>query len=204
MPLPPVRLSAKAYRTQEQPISFFMQQALEVPGLISLAAGLVDEASLPTSEVAVALAAMFADPAAGRAALQYGATPGYMPLRERLLKRFADAEDIRPEELSLKPADVLMTSGSQQLLYLLSEALFDPGDIVITEAPSYFVFHNGLISHGVEVLAVPMDENGLRTELLEELLTELKDAGRLPRVKMIYTVDYFQNPTGLSLQGNRI
>jgi 2-aminoadipate transaminase len=105
--------------------------------------------------------------------------------------------------VSLTAADVCITTGSQQLLYLIGEVLLDPDDIVITEAPSYFVFHSLLRSHGVRVLTVPMDENGMRTDDLEALLGRLRRSGELPRVKAIYTVDYFQNPTGLSLSVER-
>jgi 2-aminoadipate transaminase len=81
--------------------------------------------------------------------------------------------------------------------------LFDPGDIVITEAPSYFVYHGILASLGVRTLTVPMDDDGMRTDALEELLRRLEKSGELQRVRLIYTVDYYQNPTGLSLSRKR-
>src|SRR4051794_18238558 len=77
----PLSLSSQANRTPDSPISFFIQKAISTPGLISLAAGLVDESSFPASEIAAAVAAMMADPAASRAALQYGSTQGYPKLR---------------------------------------------------------------------------------------------------------------------------
>jgi 2-aminoadipate transaminase len=200
---PPVHLSARAYRTADQPISYFMQQAVENPGLISLAAGLVDQPSLPAGEVADALAAILGDPARGRAALQYGTTQGYLRLRERLLERTCALDTVAPADLSLTPADVVVTTGSQQLLYLLGEALLDPGDIVLTEAPSYFVYQGTLASLGARVLSVPMDEEGMDTGALEALLEQLQRGGELDRVRMIYTVDYFQNPSGLSLSLRR-
>jgi 2-aminoadipate transaminase len=98
---------------------------------------------------------------------------------------------------------VCLTTGSQQLLYLLGEVLFDPGDIVIAEAPSYFVYHSLLQSHGARVLTVPVDEHGMDTGALEALLERLRRSGELPHVKVIYTVDYFQNPTGLTLSVER-
>ncbi|MFL5327971.1 MAG: PLP-dependent aminotransferase family protein [Gemmataceae bacterium] len=203
MPNAPVPFSQQAQRTHEQPISYFMQQALENPGLISLAAGLVDEPSLPAHEVAQTFAEVFASPASARSALQYGTTYGYLSLRKRLLERFAAEEGLQPESLALTADDVIITNGSQQLLYMLSEVLLNPGDIVLTEAPSYFVFHSVLTSHGAEVIGIPMDEHGLRTDLLETLLLRLEQTDRLDRVKMIYTVDYFQNPSGLSLAPER-
>src|SRR6478736_4983789 len=96
-----------------------------------------------------------------------------------------------------------MSTGSQQLLYLLSEILLDPGDIVITESPSYFVYHSVLAGNGTRVLTVPMDDDGMVTAELEKLLDRLDRAGELSRVKLVYTVDYFQNPTGLTLGRSR-
>src|SRR5438445_8995995 len=103
---------------------------------------------------------------------------------------------IQARHVSLDADDVIVTTGSQQLLYLLGELLLDPGDIVITEAPSYFVFHGTLDSLGVRTLAVPMDDDGMDTDALADLLGRLERAGELGRVRLIYTVDYFQNPSG--------
>jgi 2-aminoadipate transaminase len=180
-----------------------MRLALESPALISLAAGLVDEESLPLDEVAEAMHELAQDAAAGRAALQYGTVQGYQPLRERLLERFLAADGLRAEDLSLTPAEVVITTGSQQLLALVSDVLLDPGDIVITEAPTYFVYQGVLQSVGARVLSVPIDDHGLDTDALENLLRRLEQTGELGRVKLIYTCDYFQNPTGLTLSGPR-
>jgi 2-aminoadipate transaminase len=196
-------LSRQSGRTADSPISYFIRTAIETPGLISLAAGLVDEGSLPAAEVKAAVDAILSDPAAAKAALQYGSTQGLPSLREKLLARHCAADGVSPADLSLTPADVLLTTGSQQLLYLLGEVLFDPGDIVIAEAPSYFVYHDALKSHGATVYTVPMDAGGMDVAALDALLARLEAAGELPRVKLIYTVDYFQNPTGLSLAADR-
>src|SRR4029077_16176687 len=130
-----------------------------------------------------------------QAALQYGTTQGLLPLRDKLLARTTPLDSMKPAELSLTVDDVVVTTGSQQLLYMLGELLLDPGDIVITEAPSYFVYHGTLTSLGVRTLQAPMDEEGMDTGLLEELLLRLEKTGELGRVKLIYTIDYFQNPT---------
>jgi 2-aminoadipate transaminase len=105
--------------------------------------------------------------------------------------------------MALTPDDVIFTNGSNQLLYIIAEIMLDPGDIVITEAPSYFVFHGLLTSHGAEVIGIPMDEQGMRTDLLETTLLRLEQTGRLDRLKLVYTVDYYQNPSGLSLAADR-
>ena len=199
----PFAFSAKAKRTPESPISQFMELALNNPNLISLAAGLVDGASLPAKPVAAAVADLLSDPASARAALQYGTTQGYAPLVDRIVRHVAALDGLTPERFGVEPRDALVTTGSQQLLYLLSEVLLDPGDIVITESPSYFVYHSVLAGNGTRVLTVPMDDDGMITSELEQLLERLDRAGELRRVKLIYTVDYFQNPTGLTLSRER-
>jgi 2-aminoadipate transaminase len=194
-------LSQRARQTQEPPISYFMQQAVENPGLISLAAGLVDGLSLPGTEVLEAAEALLRRPESARLALQYGTTQGHAPLRDKIHAHLARLDGTTSPPFAAE--DIVVSTGSQQLLYLLGEMLFDPGDIVITEAPSYFVYHGILTSLGARTLQVPMDEEGMNTDALEELLEKLARSGELERVRLIYTVDYFQNPTGLTLSLSR-
>lgn len=195
----PVSFSRRSLHTEDQPISYFMQQAVENPHLISLAAGLVDYASLPGSDINKAVSEILSQPESAQAALQYGTTHGYAPLRQAVLQHVCDLDGVDPVDLNLTPNNVVVTTGSQQLLYLIGEMLIDPGDIVITEAPSYFVYHGTLHSLGARTLSIPMDEEGMRTDLLEELLETLEASGEIERLKMIYVIDYFQNPSGLSL-----
>jgi 2-aminoadipate transaminase len=203
MTLSPLALSAKSIRTPESPISYYMEQAIENPALISLAAGLVDTASLPITPVAEAAAKLLADPRIAKAALQYGTTQGHAPLREKILRHVSTLDGVGAESVGLTARNVVVTTGSQQLLYLLSEILLDPGDIVITESPSYFVYHSVLASGQIRVLTVPMDDEGMRTAELARLLERLDRAGELPRVKLIYAVDYYQNPSGRTLSAPR-
>ena len=84
MPPAPLPLSGRSLRTTDSPISYFIRKAIETPGLISLAAGLVDADSLPAADVGAAVAALMADPAAAKAALQYGSTQGLPALREKV------------------------------------------------------------------------------------------------------------------------
>src|SRR5262249_52053696 len=107
-----------------------------------------------------------------------------------------------PADLSLTLDHAIVTTGSQQLLYLISEALLDPGDLVITAAPSYFVYQGTLTSMGVRVLSVPCDEDGMNTEALAELLRRL-NRSELARLRLIYVVDYYDNPTGATLSWPR-
>ncbi len=203
MPPSPMHLSRRSLQTADQPISFFMQQAIENPDLISLAAGLVDEVSFPASDIKESIHQILSDRKAAETALQYGTTEGYAPLRELLLHRTTALDNLSHTDLALTPHNVVVTTGSQQLLYLVGEALLNPGDIVITEAPSYFVYHGTLASLGAKTLAVPMDEEGMKTDALEEMLKQLDQSGEIDRLRMIYVVDYFQNPTGLTLSWPR-
>lgn len=196
-------LSTRARQTGETPISYFMQQGVENPNLISLAAGLVDPESLPADEVRAVVNELLGDSSAAQAALQYGTTQGYAPLRDKVYRHILALDGLTPRDVGFTAEDVVVTTGSQQMLYMLGELLLDPGDIVITESPSYFVYHGILTSLGIRTLSVPMDEQGMNTDALADLLTGLEKSGELPRVKLIYTVDYFQNPTGLTLSLSR-
>ncbi|WP_020472139.1 aminotransferase-like domain-containing protein [Zavarzinella formosa] len=203
MSVKPLEFSRKAKHTPESPISYFMEQALQNPHLVSLAAGLVDAPSLPAGPIAKAIADILADPTTAKAALQYGTTQGYLPLLQKIVNHVASLDGLTPGDLGVTPRDVLVTTGSQQLLYMLSELMIDAGDIVITESPSYFVYHSVLAGNGTRVMTVPMDEDGLIVTELETLLQRIERDGELHRVKLLYTVDYFQNPTGLTLSAKR-
>src|SRR5262249_39597522 len=117
----------------------------------------------------------------------------------KLLAHTAALDGLSPRDMALSVEDVVVTTGSQQLLYLVAELLLDPGDLVITEAPSYFVFQGTLASMGARTLSVPMDDDGMRTDLLEELLDRLDKSGQIERLRLIYVVDYYQNPSGRTL-----
>jgi 2-aminoadipate transaminase len=96
-----------------------------------------------------------------------------------------------------------VSTGSQQMLFLLSDVLLDPGDVVITAWPSYFVYTGTLEALGAEVRCVEMDSDGIRPDSLRGLLSTLKTEGKLPRVKIVYVVSYHQNPTGITLSADR-
>lgn len=200
---PPVAFSAKARRTKEQPISYLIAVAKANPQLISFAAGLVDPMTLPQAEIRAIADRILSDPARARDALQYGTTAGDRSLRELLVEHAARLDGKTPAELSITPDHAIVTTGSQQVLYMLADVLLDPGDIVIIEAPSYFVYAGALGSFGARILSVPMDRDGMVVEELERLLHRLEAAGELGRVKAVYCQSYFQNPTGLTLSLER-
>jgi len=201
--IPRIAFSQKSVRTGEQPISYLLKQAVANRNMISLAAGLVDHETLPHEAVREAAGEILGDPETGRRALQYGTIRGDDRLRGLMLEHLGRLEGVDPSRLGLGSEHVVVTSGSQQLLYLVSDMLVDPGDIVIVSAPSYFVYLGTLENLGARAVSIPMDADGMRTDLLEERLEQLEREGLLPRVKLIYVVSYFQNPTGLTLSAER-
>lgn len=200
---PPIRLSAASARTSPPAISTMMQMALANPGLISLAAGFVDQGSLPAEATRHAADAMLADPLEGRRALQYGTTIGDPALRSRLIEQLERNEGVPAGTFGEAIDRTVVTTGSQQLLYLIAEALLDPGDIVLVEAPTYFVFLGVLETRGARAVGVETDEGGLRLDALEATLQDLQARGLLPRVKLLYTISEHSNPTGVSLAAAR-
>jgi len=200
---PPLNLSRRWHYAREQAISFLMQQGVENPGVISLAAGLVDFATLPVNETIAGVADLMADADRARHALQYGTTPGADGVREIILRHFARQEGRAAGDLGIDLSQVVLTTGSQQLLSLVCEVLLDEGDICLVADPTYFVFIGNLNGVGAEAVGVAADDDGMRTDALEGALQRLEAEGRLDRVKLIYVVSYYDNPRGVSLSAKR-
>ena len=108
-----------------------------------------------------------------------------------------ETKDERPIHIH-SPERLMITGGSQQLLYMTVEALCDEGDIVLVEDPTYFVFLSILQSRGLRARGVRLERDGLDLAHLETVLQRLKRSGELRRVKALYLVSYFQNPTGVT------
>jgi 2-aminoadipate transaminase len=200
---PAIPLSQAARRTRDSAISDLMARALAAPDLVSLAAGFVDQATLPDGEALKAVESILSDEVEGRRALQYGTTRGDLDLRRRLVGLLEKSDGKPPGTFEGVLDRVVVTSGSQQLLYLLAEVLLDPGDIVLVEAPTYFVFMGVLNARGATILGVETDQGGLKIDALDALLSDLDRQGRLDRVKFLYTITEHSNPTGLSLREDR-
>src|SRR5262245_44815819 len=196
---PPARLSQRWQWGSRQPISFLMEQAVQNPSVISLAAGLVDPTTLPDSEVRAACAELLAEQSLARQALQYGTTQGAERLRKQLVRHLAELERCPAEKLGIAPEQLILTTGSQQLLSLVGEVVLDPGDIVLVAAPTYFAYLGTLNGLGARSVPVATDADGMRTDALEAEFTRLDQAGELNRVKLIYVVSYYENPSGISL-----
>jgi 2-aminoadipate transaminase len=207
----PVRLSRRWHWATGQAISFLMQQAVENPNVISLAAGLVDPSTLPVDETRDVIQSVLGDVSLAQAALQYGTTQGSERMRKQAAALFNRLESLSPDSplatshspLAIDASQIILTTGSQQLLSLVGEVLLDPGDICFVAAPTYFVFLSVLQGLGARTIPIPADEHGMRMDLLEQELERLQAAGELPRVKLIYAVSYYENPSGISLSEER-
>jgi 2-aminoadipate transaminase len=194
--------SRRAQLSGNQPIGELMRLALARPELISLAAGFVDQASLPVEPTRAAVEALLGDPAVARAALQYGTTAGYPPLREAVLDRFLAADGLQAAR-RIPLEQVVLTAGSNQLLHLLGEVLFDPGDIVLCAAPTYFVYLGLVAGLGVRSVGIEIDGDGIIPAALEAELRRRDEAGELERVKAVYVTSYFENPSTVTLSRAR-
>jgi 2-aminoadipate transaminase len=199
----PLHFSAKAKRTREQPINSLIAQAMANPSLVNLAAGLVDSHTLPLEIVNDAAGKILSDDVRGRAALQYEQTLGSAELRRDCLRHLEKLENKSAAQMNLTPLDFVITTGSQQALYIIGDVMVDPGDIVIAGNPSYFVYTGTLQSLGAKVMTVPMDDDGMDVEAVDQLLARIKREGNLDRVRFIYCTSYFDNPTGLTLSRDR-
>ena len=191
-------LSQLAHRTGPPPISWLMHIALSRPKLISLAAGFTDNESLPVDEVRETLAEILRTKKSGQPALQYGSTQGDPVLRQLTAKHLQQQDGGAASAAVYSPERMILTNGSQQFLYMATEALCDPGDIVLVEDPTYFVYLGILQSRGAKVRGVRMENDGLDLAHLEKILESLKKSGKLRRLKALYLVSYFQNPTGIT------
>src|SRR5262245_21161085 len=199
----PLRFNQRAMRTAEAPISYLMHAALANPNLISLAVGFVDQDTLPVDAVRDTISELLSGATAAQQALQYGTTQGLHRLRELAVEQFEQLEGRSAAELGVNANHVVITTGSQQLLQLVSDVLIDPGDIVLMGAPDYFVYMSVLAALGARVIGVAMDEQGMVPEGLDETLASLDHAGQLGQVKLVYCTSYYQNPTGVTLAEGR-
>src|SRR5256714_6048396 len=159
------------------------------PEVISLAGGLPDTGASPKDTLTAVMARIARESAAE--ALQYGPTEGIAGAKDCIVEVMA-AESIRAD-----PEDMLVTTGGQQVIDLVTRALIDPGDVIVAEAPTYPGAVPSFASYQADVVQIEMDSDGMRVALLEQALEQLERQGR--RQKFIYTVPTFQNPAGVTL-----
>jgi 2-aminoadipate transaminase len=186
------RCSALAQRIEAPVIDGLMREALSRPGILSLGAGFTDNALLPVEEVAEVIAELNQSQIS-REHLQYGTNQGRLGLRSAIAQWMRHY----PNEEAVVSADqIVITNGSQQGLYLNVQFLCNPGDIVLVEAPSYFIFLEMLRGMGVHAVSLPQDDAGeIDYEAFAEMVAQWKARGEIQRVKLIYLVSYFANPS---------
>src|SRR4051794_36622200 len=163
------------------------------PEVISLAGGLPDTATFPAETFAAVTSRIARESAAE--ALPHGPTEGLGGARDCI------AEVMEAEGIHCDPDDVMVTTGGQQVIDLVTRALIDPGDVIVAEAPTYPGAVPSFSSYQADVVQIEMDDDGMRTDLLERTLDDLARQGRSP--KFIYTIPTFQNPAGVSMSLER-
>ncbi|HEY7255137.1 MAG TPA: PLP-dependent aminotransferase family protein [Solirubrobacterales bacterium] len=159
------------------------------PEVISLAGGLPDTSTFPPATFAADMTRIAQTSAAE--ALQYGPTEGFDETVDCIVQVMG-AEGMLPDH-----DDVIVTTGGQQAIDLVSKVLVDPGDVVICEAPSYPGAIPVFCSYQADVIQIECDDDGMRIEELEAALERLDGEGRRP--KFIYSVPSFQNPAGVTM-----
>ena len=178
-----------AQRTQRMTSSAIREllKLTEDPEVISFAGGLPAPDVFPVEEFSAACGQVLKE--WGAQALQYGSTEGYLPLREMI------ARHTGRYGISVNEENILITSGSQQALDLIGKVFINPGDLILVEEPTYLGALQAWNAYGAEYVTVPMDENGMVTDELENALRS--------GVKFIYVLPNFQNPTGVTLSLER-
>ena len=163
------------------------------PEVISFGGGLPSPESFPVKELKEIINELLDED--GPAALQYGATEGVMELREIMVDRY------KKEGLNIDIDNLSIITSSQQGLYLLGKIFLDPGDKVLCGLPSYLGGISAFNTFGADLQGIPFDDQGMRSDKLEEKLSELQDKGQKP--KFIYIIPDFQNPAGITMPESR-
>ena len=163
------------------------------PEIVSLAGGMPNLSALPMDMMAGVVEKLIASN--GAEALQYGSGQGHPKLREQICEMMA------LEGIKAHPDDVVVTTGSQQALDLISRIFIDPGDVVLVEAPSYVGALGTFKQYEASVVHVAMDEDGLIPEALRNAIAEVQARGQ--KIKFLYLIPNYQNPAGVLLPAER-
>ena len=163
-------------------------KVLGQPGIISFGGGFPDPKSFDVDGIAqAAQQALQEHPVAS---LQYGATEGFEPLRQQLAQHMAS------KGAAVEPADLIVTTGSQQALDLIGKTLINPGDKVIVEGPTFLATIQCFRLYGAELITAPVDDNGVDVDALEALIDQHKP-------KFVYLIPTYGNPSGATLSLER-
>ncbi|MBP8997954.1 MAG: PLP-dependent aminotransferase family protein [Anaerolineaceae bacterium] len=180
------RFSQRTQRMKASAIRELLAVA-EKPGMISFGGGFPAPEVFPVEEFTRASKYVLEN--LGAEALQYGSTEGYVPLRQMISRH-----SIR-SGMQVNINNILITTGSQQALDLLGKIFINRGDRILVESPTYLGALQAWNAYGAEYISVPVDEYGMRTDLLEDALRT--------GPKFIYVLPNFQNPTGTTLPFER-
>ena len=162
--------------------------------VISFGGGMPDPSSFPVKEIIEITRDVLTTKA--ERALQYGTTGGVLELREELVK-FMGKVGIKVDG----PENIIITVGSQEALDIIGRLFINPGDYVITESPTYLAALQAFRIYGPRIVGVPMDEDGIRVDVLEDTVRKLISDGGKP--KFIYVIPTGQNPTGITMSMER-
>lgn len=166
---------------------------LQKPGMISFAGGLPAPETFPVDDLKeIAHEILETD---GPDGLQYGTTEGDPLLRKLLVERH------NRQGLKIGIENLIITTGSQQAIDLIARIFLDQGDYVLCGLPSYLGGLNAFTVYGAKLKGISLDENGMKPDELEETIIKLKELGR--RIKFIYVIPDFQNPSGITLPDSR-
>lgn len=162
--------------------------------VISFGGGMPDPSTFPVEDIKkIVVHVLEAYP---HRALQYGPTEGVAELRQEIAKFSESYYGIKAE-----PENIIVTVGSQEALELVGRVFIEPGDIVITENPTYLAALQAWRVYRPRLVGIPMDERGMVIEILEEKVKKLKAEGS--RIKFVYTIPTAQNPTGITMSQDR-
>lgn len=176
------RFADRASRINSSAIREILKYS-SAPDVISFAGGLPSPDVFPVKEFKQACEVVLDE--AGPASLQYSPTEGFVPLREVIVEHSASFG------IKTKVENIQLTSGSQQALDLLGMLFIDPRDKVVVENPTYLGALQAWNAYGAEYITVPSDEDGMRTDLLEDALQQ--------NPRFVYVLPNFQNPSGVTL-----
>ncbi len=163
------------------------------PDIVSLAGGMPNLSALPMERMAGVVDQLIKTN--GAEALQYGSGQGHPKLREQI------CEVMALEGIQAHPDDVVITTGSQQALDLISRIFIDPGDVILTEAPAYVGALGTFAQYEAKVVHVQLDENGIIPEALIAAIENTKKIGK--KIKFLYVIPNYQNPSGVLLSAQR-
>ncbi len=186
------RFAARAAGMQASEIRSLFAVASR-PEIVSLAGGMPNLSALPMEMMASVVNQLILTN--GAEALQYGSGQGHPKLREQI------CEVMALEGIRANPDDVVVTTGSQQALDLISRIFIDPGDVVLVEAPSYVGALGTFKQYEAQVVHVALDDLGLVPDALREAIASVRATGR--RIKFLYLIPNYQNPTGVLLPADR-